>query len=67
MAFPNPDISTEHSIGTKTWAWDNEKWVLKDIVETFDFRKEDPMVVYKQGNAVTYSIDPSILETLEDS
>ena len=67
MAFPNPSTKQEHTIGTKTWIWDNEKWVLKDIVETFEFKKEDPMVVQKQGNVVVYSIDPGILETLEDS
>ena len=67
MAFPNPETSTEHTIGTKTWEYDGEKWNLRDIIETFEFKKEDPMVVKKQGNVVIYSIDPGILETLEDS
>jgi len=31
MAFPNPNISTEHTVGGKTWTYDGDKWVSDPI------------------------------------
>ena len=31
MAFPDPNVTTEYSLGSKTWDWDGQKWMLKAI------------------------------------
>ena len=31
MAFPDPNQDTTYKLGSKTWDWDGQKWVLKSI------------------------------------
>ena len=65
MAFPDPNSSSTHTIGDKTWEHDGDKWVLVKIEDTFTFAKEEPIYVIEQGRTVSYGIDHSVLEELE--
>ena len=31
MAFPDPNTTTTYQLGSKTWDWDGQKWVLTAI------------------------------------
>jgi len=66
MAFPDPNQDTTYKLGSKTWEWDGQKWVLKSIsVGLPDFRSEHPVTVDESNpGVVMYGYDADQLTDL---
>ena len=66
MAFPDPTQDTTYKLGSKTWDWDGQKWVLKSIsVGLPDFRSEHPVTVDESNpGVVMYGYDADQLTDL---
>ena len=66
MAFPDPSQDTTYKLGSKTWDWDGQKWVLKSIsVGLPDFRSEHPVTVDESNpGVVMYGYDADQLTDL---
>ena len=66
MAFPDPNQDTTYKLGSKTWDWDGQKWVLKSIsVGLPDFRSEHPVTVDESNpGVVMYGYDADQLTDL---
>ena len=67
MAFPDPNQGvTTYKLGSKTWDWDGQKWVLKSIsVGLPDFRSEHPVTVDESNPCVVmYGYDADQLTDL---
>jgi hypothetical protein len=66
MAFPDPNQNTTYKLGSKTWDWDGQKWVLKSIsVGLPDFRSEHPVTVDESNpGVVMYGYDADQLTDL---
>ena len=67
MAFPDPNQGvTIYKLGSKTWEWDGQKWVLKSIsVGLPDFRSEHPVTVDESNpGVVMYGYDADQLTDL---
>ena len=63
MSFPDPNSSTTHTIGSKTWNWDGEKWVLESsTVELPDFEANTPILVTSSPESVAYGYDPTAVD-----
>lgn len=55
MAFPDPGQITTYTLGSKTWDWDGQKWVLTAIsIELPDFDSELPVSVEETPGVVEY-------------
>lgn len=66
MSFPDPGDSTTHTIGSKVWTWDNEKWVLQTVsVGAPAFAATAPVVVDAQATTTTYSLDATTLSSID--
>jgi hypothetical protein len=66
MAFPDPSQDTTYKLGSKTWDWDGQKWVLKSIsVGLPDFRSEHPVTIDESNpGVVMYGYDADQLTNL---
>jgi hypothetical protein len=66
MAFPDPNQNTTYKLGSKTWDWDGQKWVLKSIsVGLPDFRSEHPVTIDESNpGVVMYGYDADQLTDL---
>ena len=66
MAFPDPNNETTYTLGSKTWDWDGQKWVLKSISAGLpDFRSELPVTVDESNpGVVMYGYDADQLTDL---
>ena len=66
MAFPDPSQDTTYKLGSKTWDWDGQKWVLKSIsVGLPDFRSEYPVTIDESNpGVVMYGYDADLLTDL---
>ena len=66
MAFPDPSQDTTYKLGSKTWDWDGQKWVLKSIsVGLPDFRSEHPVTIDESNpGVVMYGYDADQLTDL---
>jgi len=65
MSFPDPNNSTTHTLGSKTWDWDGQKWVLKSIeVGLPDFRAVEPVTVEETPGVVAYGYDTDSMTEL---
>ena len=66
MAFPDPTQDTTYKLGSKTWDWDGQKWVLKSIsVGLTDFRSELPVTIDESNpGVVMYGYDADQLTDL---
>ena len=66
MAFPDPNQDTTYKLGSKTWDWDGQKWVLKSIsVGLPDFRSEHPVTIDESNpGVVMYGYDADQLTDL---
>ena len=67
MAFPDPNQGvTTYKLGSKTWDWDGQKWVLKSIsVGLPDFRSEHPVTIDESNpGVVMYGYDADQLTDL---
>ena len=66
MAFPDPNQDTTYKLGSKSWDWDGQKWVLKSIsVGLPDFRSEHPVTVDESNpGVVMYGYDADQLTDL---
>jgi len=66
MAFPDPSQDTTYKLGSKTWDWDGQKWVLKSIsVGLPDFRSEHPVTIDESNpGVVMYGYDADLLTDL---
>ena len=66
MAFPDPSQDTTYKLGSKSWDWDGQKWVLKSIsVGLPDFRSEHPVTVDESNpGVVMYGYDADQLTDL---
>jgi hypothetical protein len=59
MSFPDPNQSTQHIIGSKTWNWDGDKWVLEaKVLDLPNFLSESPVTVHRTTDDVEYGFDP---------
>ena len=66
MSFPDPNQDTTYKLGSKTWDWDGQKWVLKSIsVGLPDFRSEHPVTIDESNpGVVMYGYDADQLTDL---
>ena len=66
MAFPDPNQDITYKLGSKTWDWDGQKWVLKSIsVGLPDFRSEHPVTIDESNpGVVMYGYDADQLTDL---
>jgi hypothetical protein len=65
MSFPDPNNTTTHTLGSKTWDWDGQKWVLKSIeVGLPDFRADEPVTVTETPGVVAYGYNTDSMTEL---
>lgn len=65
MSFPDPNNTTTHTLGSKTWDWDGQKWVLTAInVGLPDFRAVTPVTVEETPGVVQYGYDTDSMTEL---
>ena len=66
MSFPDPGDSLTHTIGSKLWTWDSEKWVLQTVsVGAPAFAATAPVVADAQATTTTYSLDATTLDNID--
>jgi hypothetical protein len=65
MAFPDPNVTPSYTLGSKTWDWDGQKWVLTAInVGLPDFRAVTPVTVEETPGVVQYGYDTDSMTEL---
>ena len=65
MTFPDPNSETTYTLGSKTWDWDGQKWVLTAIsVGLPDFRNELPVTVEESPGVVQYGYNTDTMTEL---
>ena len=67
MSFPDPNQSTTHSIGNKTWNWDGKKWVAEPMgndVPNLSGKRDEGMVGVLTADTFTLKYDPDAMQEL---
>ena len=65
MAFPDPNTTTTYQLGSKTWDWDGQKWVLTAIdVGLPAFAAVNPVTVTETPGVVQYGYNTDTMSEL---